>query len=56
MHVNCVMHIFDQVCEFYISLFTVNHLLTEYNLIWNICQFIMEERNVQIVRDPRKSY
>jgi len=56
MHVNCVMHIFDQVSDFYISLFTVNHLLTEYNQIWNIFQRIMEERNVQIVRDPRNLY
>ena len=46
------MHILDHFCDFYISLFIVDHLqILEY--FWY--QRIMEKRNVKIVRDPRKS-
>jgi len=51
--VNFVMHIFDRFCNFYISLFIVNHLqlnLEQFQYLWS-----MAERNVKIVSDPRKS-
>jgi len=47
------MHIFDHFCEFYILLFIVNHL--QLNLKYFTNPRIMEECNVKIVRDPRKS-
>ena len=39
-------------CDFYISLFVVNHL--QLNLEYFLYQRIMVERKVKIVRDPRK--
>jgi len=45
------MHMFDQVCDFNISLIVVDYL--QLNL--NIFNIIIDERNVKIVRDSRKS-
>ena len=53
LHVNLVMHMFDQFCDIYISLFIVNHL--QLNLEYFPYQRIMEERNIKFVRDSRKS-
>jgi len=46
------MHIFDHFCDFYISLFIINHLQLNLEYFY---QRIIEECNVKIVRDPQKS-
>jgi len=47
------MHIFDRFCDFYISLLIVNHL--QLNLEYFEYLPSMDERNVKIVHEPRKS-
>jgi len=51
--VNFVMHIFDNFCDFYISLSIVSHL--KLKLEYFLYQRVMEERKDKIVRDPRRS-